>query len=383
MFKVCKVNNEKPQQDLINSTYIKKSKNIFTKLISSSKISKEKSKSPSNSISLNTNSSSDSGKNIIIKKMLHEKTNTNLTQKKNLLSRKIKFHVELVGKEKENQNLNELNERKLIKNNKTKNIKLFSLYHEYDIKEGRWNPDEHLRFIKAISIFGNDWKEIKNYVGSRSANQVRSHAQKFFLKLKTFKDDFLGIDFTIEDIKNLFEIVNKIKEYEKNNNCNNILLLINQKLLENNNFKNKYSFSEININENEAKNKNKNIIKNEDIIENDNNNIENQFFEEIKDNENLHNYIEICENENHIENNFEQNISKKEKNETKEKFENIIEDEQQYFTNTNKEINFIGEYLYDNINELDYGANDYFLSPFSNFIKESNTLSIINRNYFS
>lgn len=51
-------------------------------------------------------------------------------------------------------------------------------------RNGRWAPDEHARFIKAIQLFGKDWRKIEKYIGTRSGSQIRSHAQKHFLKLE-------------------------------------------------------------------------------------------------------------------------------------------------------------------------------------------------------
>ena len=33
-------------------------------------------------------------------------------------------------------------------------------------------------------MFGKDWKKIEDLVGTRNGSQIRSHAQKFFLKYK-------------------------------------------------------------------------------------------------------------------------------------------------------------------------------------------------------
>ena len=49
---------------------------------------------------------------------------------------------------------------------------------------GRWTIEEQRRFAEAVLKFGNDWKNIQNYVSSRNITQVRSHAQKFLMKLK-------------------------------------------------------------------------------------------------------------------------------------------------------------------------------------------------------
>lgn len=49
---------------------------------------------------------------------------------------------------------------------------------------GRWSKEEQQRFAEAVLNYGNDWKNIQNYVSSRNITQVRSHAQKFLMKLK-------------------------------------------------------------------------------------------------------------------------------------------------------------------------------------------------------
>ncbi|EGG24879.1 myb domain-containing protein [Cavenderia fasciculata] len=47
-----------------------------------------------------------------------------------------------------------------------------------------WTPEEHNRFIEALSKFGHkDVKAIASYVGSRNPTQVRTHAQKYFLRI--------------------------------------------------------------------------------------------------------------------------------------------------------------------------------------------------------
>ncbi len=49
---------------------------------------------------------------------------------------------------------------------------------------GRWSDDEHKKFLKGIIEYGNKWKKIQNIIITRSSTQARSHAQKFFLKIK-------------------------------------------------------------------------------------------------------------------------------------------------------------------------------------------------------
>ena len=58
-----------------------------------------------------------------------------------------------------------------------------------NLNNGRWTKEEQKRFAEAVLKFGNDWKKIQNHISSRNLTQVRSHAQKFLMKLK--ENDFL------------------------------------------------------------------------------------------------------------------------------------------------------------------------------------------------
>lgn len=102
-------------------------------------------------------------------------------------------------------------------------------YEKYNINEGRWSYIEKKNFIKALSIYGVNFKEIKEIVGSRTLAQIRSHAQKLFKKLKKCKNKQLGIDFTTESIKTFKDIINHIKSVNNNYDINNILLRLTNK----------------------------------------------------------------------------------------------------------------------------------------------------------
>lgn len=57
-----------------------------------------------------------------------------------------------------------------------------------DTKQGSsryWTADEHARFLQGLKLFGHkDIKSISRHVGTRSATQVRTHAQKYYLRIE-------------------------------------------------------------------------------------------------------------------------------------------------------------------------------------------------------
>lgn len=98
---------------------------------------------------------------------------------------------------------------------------------------GRWTREEHKKFIEAIIKFGNNWKEVQEYVNTRTSTQARSHAQKFFEKIKknnTLKFfDALSSDysenFTNTTILQLHKIYGNKSKSEINAIVNKFLLL--------------------------------------------------------------------------------------------------------------------------------------------------------------
>ena len=65
-----------------------------------------------------------------------------------------------------------------------KKIKFFcSLQKKENKKQGRWSQEEQDRFLKGCYFFKNDWEKIKDYIKTRTIPQIRSHAQKYLIKI--------------------------------------------------------------------------------------------------------------------------------------------------------------------------------------------------------
>ena len=344
------------------------------------------------SLSIQTNSSSDSTKGGFFTSFLSEQyisDDTPEMQNKNEFIGKKHKYFKIINKEG-GHNLNENKALKELK--KLKNYNNNNLVENIEVNEGRWNNEENIRFLKAIYNYGNDWKEVQRYVGTRTTNQVRSHAQKFIMKIKTFKDSEIGIDFTLKEIKKPSDIVDVIKKSEINNKNDNLLLLLNQKLSEKI-IKNSGNFNIFNIT-NEAND----IIKNSyiDNIENGDNTIKSNIKEKEKNNinsENINNDIiakqnKTNKNEELNEIKFENDSEKKEikdevKNEKGKK--EIPEEDNCYFDcansccldNNNKYIIIDGIAFENNKDNFLFLKNQYIKS------KELATISIINGKYFS
>ena len=146
-------------------------------------------------------------KEIRTKKTILFKTETITKPKKRFIiisEKKNLFVPEIKGK---NQNI--IQPQFLRK--KTYLFRVDKIEEEKNINEGRWNTKEQITFLEALDKYGVDWKIIRDVLLTRTPNQIKSHAQKFFNKIKKYKDDKLGIDLTLDSIQNIKDAIRHIK----------------------------------------------------------------------------------------------------------------------------------------------------------------------------
>lgn len=91
---------------------------------------------------------------------------------------------------------------------------------ENNFNSGKWTLEEHMNYLIGIIRYGNYWKEIQKVVKTRNAVQMRSHSQKFFLKIKKLKP------FPTNKKGQLNVVV--FHEYVKNLNKDEIKILLKQ-----------------------------------------------------------------------------------------------------------------------------------------------------------
>jgi SHAQKYF class myb-like DNA-binding protein len=110
------------------------------------------------------------------------------------------------GEDLESENLSNEDSFLSMKRNNSDNIK-FRTKHSDKFNVGRWSDNEHKKFLEAILKYGNEWKKVQNFILTRSSTQARSHAQKFFLRLKKYifssanEDSSINDDFILESFK--------------------------------------------------------------------------------------------------------------------------------------------------------------------------------------
>ena len=182
------------------------------------------------------------------------------------------------------------------------------------LRYGYWSKLDHTKFIEALYLYENDWTRIQEYVNDRTDKQVYSHAQKFFLKLKTFKDEKLGLDFTSSNVKCLDNIIYLIKQKESIcGNYGKLLHIISEKI----SFGKKPLKKEQEILAKKNEKKKLNTFDNKSQISNNFNNFNNvnqMYYQKLLINEIIMyeqflNYLNFFNLSNNINNNFVYNFS--------------------------------------------------------------------------
>ena len=69
---------------------------------------------------------------------------------------------------------------------------VLNLISSLDNVTGRWTREEHLNFIKGLELHGKGWKKIAALIKTRTVVQIRTHAQKYFLKLQKARNESNG-----------------------------------------------------------------------------------------------------------------------------------------------------------------------------------------------
>lgn len=63
----------------------------------------------------------------------------------------------------------------------------------------RWTRKEHEKFVEGLRTLGKNWNLIHKMVGSRSSDQTRSHAQKYFNRIRKMRANPDKLPFITDD----------------------------------------------------------------------------------------------------------------------------------------------------------------------------------------
>jgi len=78
---------------------------------------------------------------------------------------------------------------------------------------GRWTDEEHILFLEAIERYGNMWSKVKDYIKTRTCDQIRSHCQKYFdaIRKEKIEETMKNNPRAIFAIHKSYRIFNSIK----------------------------------------------------------------------------------------------------------------------------------------------------------------------------
>ena len=269
-----------------------------------------------------------------------------------------------VKTKKPNNSLNNFNIIKLIScinldsNRKNENIELSreetnsssSMEPGVKFSVGRWTKEEHKNFLKGMKEYGNDWKMVQKIIKTRSRFQIRSHAQKYFMRLKKkVKNSYMKfnainlINYVFNNIKKfnggqpvtvnqrkraLNVIISNFRNFGKDEieSCN--MVVKESKIMSSQNKGDKSTFFEKEYNKNITSKKNNiiieiNSVKNDDNIEDKNNVQENKMEFCNKKRKNTSPINKIFQINKVIKHKYSNNFNKINENSNKQNFENL------------------------------------------------------------
>ena len=171
-----------------------------------------------------------SAKNIInLGKILEPKKS-----KKNSSLKTLSTQISLDSKKSSNKSIKLNKPKKKPKNEVSNNSPNDSILDNYEIQlnisskepekkevtfqSGKWTDEEHEKFIEGILNYGNEWKKVQQIIKTRSSTQARSHAQKFFLRIKKLMKNSEDKNNIYSNDKGLAKIISQVlpKKYAKN-----------------------------------------------------------------------------------------------------------------------------------------------------------------------
>lgn len=83
-------------------------------------------------------------------------------------------------------------------------------------KQGHWSKDEHIRFLEGCYLYKNNWPKIEWFIQTRTIPQIRSHAQKFLIKIcRKYEIKLSQKKFLKTKSKHLELAYSKSKKYKK------------------------------------------------------------------------------------------------------------------------------------------------------------------------
>ena len=223
--------------------------------------------------------------------------------------------------------------------------------------KGRWRFKEHIQFLEGLDKYGVNWKKIYQLIKTSSICQIRSHSQKFFLKLKKVKDEQLGLDFTSDTINNIKDMIKSIKSINKDFDLVKVFLYLSEKYA---------------ANKEDEKQKKNEIVLNEKNDKNSNSDVNNTYTSNLNNNIDDNNDNNILVSNLNQEMNFYSKLNNNKSEDNKSFNNNLIS--KNNFENNIFNVNYFNNVFFTNNNNISY-SNNIFFSYSNNFMIQNELLN--------